>query len=170
MELKKLKGIKTAYLVIIMVVGVLIVFLSNSLTSAPKREDPPDIAEDTVPTDDAEDKLREIIESIDGVSDVKVYITYENRGVKSIAAFGEESVATDGAKKTVSSKSEPVTVKSGSGESPFVDEEILPEVRGVIIAARGIKSPQLEARITDAVSSALGVPVNRVRILPVSHN
>ena len=163
MELRALKKIKPSYLVLTLALGILLVFLSGAFSKSPtpKEEHVEKMPEET----DTCAKLEEIIESIEGVSNVKIFISYENKGVKKLAKFGEESVAIDKDQKKSSSKNEAVIISNGSEEAPFVNEEILPEVRGVIISAKGINTSELEAKIIDAVSTALGVAVHKVKIV-----
>ncbi len=165
MDIKKLKSIKITYLIIALAAGIALVVLSNGMPkSAPKERT---VTESHKPPDtvDVERRLKEIIESIDGVSDADVFITYENSGVKNIATVTDETYAADDDKRTNSGKSQVVTVRDGSSETPFVEEEKLPQVRGVIISAKGVSDMSLNALITDAVASAMGVPVHRVKIL-----
>ena len=55
--------------------------------------------------------------------------------------------------------------KQSSSEEPFVSEEVLPQVRGVLIVAKGAGDAEVNAKITDAVSAVLGVPIHKVKIL-----
>ncbi len=166
MNIKKLKNIKPVYLVAMLLLGALIMMISNLLplnnneaeVDEPKEKSPPY-------NNDAEIRLGKLIGDIDGVSDVTVFITYENNGVRSVATIGEESTMSDSEKSSSSRKQEVVTKKQGSGEEPFVNEEILPQVRGIIISARGLKSKTLAAQVTDAVASAMGVPLHRVKVI-----
>lgn len=161
----KLKKIKSSYLVSALAAGLIMVVLSNSFMSdnTDKKETVVQ-KEDSFDFEKVADSLTEILESIDGVSDVSVLVTYENYGEEKIATVTESENEGTSGKKT--SKTREVTDKEGSLEKPFVTERILPKVRGVIIAARGVKKTNLEVKITDAVSSALGVPVHRVKIIP----
>ncbi len=165
MNLKKLKSIKPMYLVFTLAIGIVLMILSNTFTQSPPKTKS-EKEETPAPFNfDAEEKLRDILESIEGVSNVKIFINYENNGTKNLAFFGEETSSADGDKKNSTTKKQPVTVVDGGGENPFVNEEVLPKVRGVIITARGIKTKELEVEITEAVSAVLGVPVHRVKIL-----
>lgn len=150
MKLKNLKNIKITYLAAILGAGIVLMLLSNMMSpEAEIPEQPPPEEAAVLKDSSVEDRLRELIEDIDGVSDVSVFVSYENNGVRNIAMSGEKFV----------------TQKEGSAEQPFVTEEVLPQVRGVIIAAKGISTSSLEARISDAVASAMGVPIHRVKIL-----
>ena len=166
MELKGIKNIKPVYLVAALVLGVFIVVLSNfgqkkepEVKENEAREFLPDAA-------NTEKRLEEIINSIDGVSEATVFITYENSGLKNVTTITEEKAEEKGQDKSKSYKTSVVTQKDGSGERPFVREETFPEVRGIIITAKGVGDKTLNALITDAVSSAMGVGPHRVKILP----
>lgn len=166
MELKKLKNIKTSYLVLALFLGIALMVLSKGIKPAKKQEETSQPAVITA-DENAEEKLKEIIGSIDGVSDVSVFITYENSGVKKTSSVYEKSALQDGEKGNESSKETPVMVKDSSGEKPFVKEDVLPMVRGVMISARGIRDPVVKADVTDAVAGVLGIPVHRVKILHI---
>ncbi len=163
--MKKLGRIKSTYLVIFLALGIVLVLLSNfgkdSKETVNKTE-----AKSVFEEADTEKKLKEIIESVDSVSDVSVFISYDNKGMISIASEGEESTASDGEKKTVTKRISAVTKRDSSGEAPFVTEELLPRVRGVIVTARGVSDEVKNALITRAVSTALDVPLHRVKVLP----
>ena len=62
-------------------------------------------------------------------------------------------------------EAETFTSKTNSGEEPFVSEEKLPEVRGVIICAKGVENEEMRLLISDAVSGAMNVPIHRVKVL-----
>ncbi len=160
--LENIKKIKSPYIIAALVAGLIMVILSNSFSDGgkEKKEEKTD-TEIPFNYEYASLQLKEIIGGIDGVSDVNVFVSYENYGSDRIASVRE--VQSDSAK--TSEKTREVMEKDGSTEKPFVREKVLPEVRGVIIAARGIKRKNLEEKITDAVSAALGVPVHRVKII-----
>ena len=162
------KKLKIPHLAAALASGILLILLSNTFTHKEKSEPPLPAMENTLENCDTEKKLAQMLGSIEGVSDVQVLITYENNGVKKVTSFGEQALIQDGAKKTDTIKNTPVTAKNSSGESPFVDEEILPEIRGVLIVAKGLEKRALACEITEAVSAALGVSVNRVKTLPAS--
>ncbi len=163
--MKRLGRIKSTYLVIFLAVGIVLVLLSNF-----GKESKETVSETEVKSvfeeEDTEKKLKEIIEGIDGVDDVSVFISYDNKGMLNIASEGDESTVSDGEKKTSTKRIQAVTKRDGSGEAPFVTEELLPRVRGVIVTARGVSDEVKNALITRAVSTALDVPLHRVKVLP----
>ena len=165
MELKLLKGKKLTYLIVAFAAGIILIVLSGSFNK-PKSKPPP-VAEKTAAPEvgATEKRLEEIIGTVKGVSDVTVFITYENTGVRNTARLTEDTHSQDGQKSQSTRKDNPVIRKESSLEEPFVYEEILPQVRGVIISARGVSDPKTSLVIADAVASALGVPVYKVRVL-----
>ena len=55
--------------------------------------------------------------------------------------------------------------RASSAEEPFVSEEKLPSIRGVLIVAEGVGKSEINAEITEAVSQVLGVAIHKVKIL-----
>lgn len=164
MELSKIKNIKIPYLVTALVLGVFLVILSGIVPREKGRER----AEETAAAPFGEEecrRLEKLIGDIDGVSDVSVFITYENNGIKDVYCVSEKNSSQGDNANSAQTRTEPVTSRDGSLETPFVREEIMPQVRGVIISARGIRNPALKASLTEAVASVFGVSVHRVRIL-----
>lgn len=61
-------------------------------------------------------------------------------------------------------KGKPASVGSGSAEQPLHSTILLPEIAGVAIVCRGGDSPHIQKTLTDLVSTALGIPTNRVAV------
>lgn len=58
----------------------------------------------------------------------------------------------------------PASVGSGSTEEALYSTLLLPEIAGVAIVCRGGDSPHIQKTLTDLVSTALGIPANRVAV------
>ena len=99
--------------------------------------------------DDMQKELELLCEAADGVSDVRVLITFSG-------GYTAHYV-TDGDGKTV-------TVGSGSGETALFSHLSPPAVTGVGVVCRGGNDPEVQRTLTELISSALGVPRNRVYI------
>lgn len=166
MDIKKIKNIKLTYLIGALALGIMLMIMSDSFNK--EKEKPiPTVVENNLPkTEELEKELESIIDDIAGVSDVSVFVTYDNSGVKKIVTVAEENKATEDVKTSANSKTQPVTVKESGRESPFVNEEKLPEIRGIIICAKGVEDSYTNIMVTDAVASAMGVSVHRVKVLP----
>lgn len=166
MDIKKIKNIKLTYLIGALALGIMLMIMSDSFNKE-KEKTIPTVVENNLPkTEEVEKELESIIDDIAGVSDVSVFVTYDNSGVKKIVTVAEENKATEDVKTSANSKTQPVTVKESGRESPFVNEEKLPEIRGIIICAKGVEDSYTNIMVTDAVASAMGVSVHRVKVLP----
>ncbi len=166
MELKLLKGKKFTYLIAALAAGIILVVLSGTFSQ--KEKNHISKVEEKAPAADAEyteRKLEEILSTVKGISDVTVFVTYENNGKKNTAVFTESSHNEDEIKKESTRKDSVVMYKDDGSEQPFVEEEILPEIRGIIISAKGASDDRIKLIIADAVSSAMDVPIYRVKVL-----
>ena len=89
--------------------------------------------------DSIEAKLEDFLKSVDGINEAKVIITLEeSEREKNEGIFGENS------------KSEPV-----------------PKVRGVAVACTNGDNYEVQNKITMLVSSYLGVPTNKIKIVAI---
>ena len=61
-------------------------------------------------------------------------------------------------------KGKPASVGSGSAEQALPSTVLLPEIAGVAIVCRGGDSPAVQQKLIELVSTALGIPSNRVAV------
>lgn len=165
MNIKNLKRVKPHHLLIVLAVGVFLLVSSNFFVPSKKQESDNNKSEAIV-VNDIEERLGEIVKKIDGINDADVFITYENSGVKRHATNIKDDAVTGENNVTVKKETSAVMKKEGSLETPFVSEEILPQIRGVLIVASGADDLKLKEEITVAISAVLGVPLHKVRVLP----
>ncbi len=166
-KLPVLKKLKIKQLSVILLAGALLLALSNLAAVDTKSKKTQQISEksSSVESENTEKRLAEIIGRVKGVSNVSVFITYENNGVHKTADNLKETTSIKDGGTDVSREKTKVMKKQSASEEPFVSEETLPQVRGVLIVANGVGSPAVNAEITDAVSAVLGVAVHKVKIL-----
>lgn len=164
MNIKKFKKIKPYHLLIVLALGVFLLVSSNFFAS-PKNYETNKKSEEMT-ADNIEKRLAETVKKIDGINDADVFITYENNGVKRHATNIKDDAVTGENNVTVKKETSAVMKKEGSLETPFVSEEILPQIRGVLIVASGADDLKLKEEITVAISAVLGVPLHKVRVLP----
>lgn len=162
-----LKKVNKKYFIAVLAVGAALMLVSNLTVNTSQKNDTNVSTEKNaaLKNDDTEKRLAEIIGKITGVSDVSVFITYENNGVhKTVENVTEKNSKSESG--TEASREKNTVMKKQSGtEEPFVHEETLPQVRGVMIVAKGVGGSAINAEITDAVSAVLGVSVHKVKIL-----
>lgn len=100
-----------------------------------------------------EEKIAAVIKSAYSLDEVSVIITYDTAGEKIVE---REYTAAASGEKTFSFGT--------SSAQPFVKGEKLPGVRGALVCAYPL-SEDLSYDIKNAVSTLLGVPVNRVSVI-----
>ena len=165
MELKKLNvmkglkglkdGPKAKVLIFSMaILGVLLLLLSawggGGEKNERKEEEAPEFS-----LEEAEKKLREALEQIDGAGKVHVTLT--------LKAGAEAQLAED---NTGESRQETVIVSSGSGvQSPVVRRYIYPEYQGALVTAQGGGVAETRLRLTEAVASLTGLSKDRITVL-----
>lgn len=122
-----------------------------------------------------QNEMKEALESITGVKDVKVVIyvdasekkVYERNKVTQKQVTQE--IDQEGGKRTVEDTSvdeQLVLVKSGEKEGPIISETKKPIVRGVLVVAKGAENIQIKKWIVEAVTRSLDVPSHRVSVMP----
>jgi len=168
-ELKIQKKIKPHYLIVLLLLGIILMIFSNQI-SQEKVGDTTQLVKKEQNSynkyEDIENRLADIIRKIEGVDDCDVFITFENNGVKKhITNTSESTTSSEGSLSSKKDLSAVMEKKSGS-ESPYISEETMPEIRGVLIVAKGTRQPKIDKEITSAVSAVLGVSLHKVKILP----
>lgn len=122
-----------------------------------------------------EKDLTEMLEKIQGVSDVDVMINLDATSLKiyekNVVSGKQETEETDqnGGKRILTDTSndeQVVLVRKGDGEEPILIQTKKPEVRGVLVVAKGAEHIQIKQWIVEAVSRALDVPSHRISVNP----
>ncbi|WP_243290204.1 stage III sporulation protein AG [Bacillus sp. FJAT-47783] len=122
-----------------------------------------------------ENQLKEALETIVGVDDVTVVVNVDSTSEKIL----EKNTVTQSQSTTESDRNggtrevgdqstdeQVVIIRKGDQEAPIVIKVEKPEIRGVLIVAKGVENIQIKKMMTDAVTRVLDVPSHRVAILP----
>lgn len=123
-----------------------------------------------------ENQLKKAIEDMLGVNNVTVVVNIDstdkqvlekNKNTKSQTT--EETDQSGGHRKVQDSSSDEqvVITRSGDKEVPIVLETKKPEIRGVLIVAKGAENIQVKQMIVEAVTRALDVPSYKVAVTPM---
>lgn len=124
-----------------------------------------------------ENKLKNALDKVDGVGEVCVIVSLESTGKKILAtddeANMEQKEESDGTgNKSVSvnnsSKSTNIYYETQNGEQPYVTSENMPEVKGIVIVAKGGGDGKVASEITLAVEALLDVPTHKIKVLKMS--
>lgn len=122
-----------------------------------------------------ESQLKEALDEMLGVDDVRVVVNIDSTEEKvleknkvSKSQITDETDREGGKRKVQDSSVDEqlVIMRNGEKEVPIVVETKKPEIRGVLIVARGAENIQVKKWIVEAVTRALGVPSHRVAVMP----
>ena len=167
--------------IIILILTVLIintVWSSDNKRSKEQTQDNSKILAQTTSTntneqDNLENKLEEILGSIDGVGKVKVLIKYSESS--SVVAMYNETTSESTTKendKTGSSKDvkekeskKEIVCSDENGENkPITEKVVMPVIEGAIITAQGAKDATIKSSIVSAVEAITGLAVHKIQV------
>ena len=162
------------WIIITGIIGIALILLSEFLPTSNKQESKQVSTEQYAAT--LEQRLQDILCNIYGAGKSQVLVTLEN-GVEYVYA-NEERINTD---KTEDSGDDSIRVQQrddtekklvviggNNGEEALVKTEILPTVKGVVVVCEGGDQAIVQQRITDAVTTALGITSKRVCVIKYS--
>ena len=98
--------------------------------------------------------------NVNGVANVKVTVYFDS-GFETIYAYNEESKSSS---TGTNSEKKYVTIGSGNDESMVCVLERMPNICGVAIVCKGGGNPLVSNQLTNLISSAFGVPKNKIYI------
>lgn len=120
-----------------------------------------------------EGKLKTVLSMIEGVGNAEVVVTLKSSSEKIIDKEYsrrenevEESDSAGGTRKSTEQSYEENTVLIGEDNgTPYVLQEIVPEIEGILVVAEGADSAVIEEKITDALSALFGISPHKIRVL-----
>lgn len=122
-----------------------------------------------------EEQLKKALEDMLGGGNVTVVVNLDSTDQKILeknrttkTQTTDETDQNGGQRKVVDSSTDEqlVITRNGDQESPIVIETKKPEIRGVLVVAKGADDIQVKSRIVEAVTRVLGVPSYRVAVMP----
>lgn len=166
--------------IIILIVTVLII---NSMWSSNEKEKDNNIvdtskvlAQTTTSSnqqDNLEERLEDILASINGVGKVKVLIKYSESSTV-VAMYNEtlsesttkESDGGGGTKdvKETENKKEIVYTDEDGGNKPITEKVVMPVIEGAIITAQGAGNANVKSSIVSAVEAVTGLAVHKIQV------
>lgn len=109
-----------------------------------------------------EKRLEELLQSMEGVGNVKVMITLaasDERVILKDYDISEEPDASRTVESTIF-----YTDENGR-ENPYCQKIITPRVEGVVVVAEGGDDPGRIIEITDVIQSLFDVPIHKIRVV-----
>ncbi len=163
-KLKKtfeIKKTKTKVLVAVGIIGILLILLSEiSFGGSGKKETEVASTDYASYVKELDEKLSDIISSIDGVGNCKVMITLKNT-TESVYAKNTENSQND---SSSSQNSEYVIYDGGNGDSPILLKENFPEIEGVAIVCSGGDNTVIREKVVQCVSSLFNISSSRISV------
>lgn len=141
-------------MLILLAAGLILLCVPTAVTSCRNRNTPTEeVDSQTKYERQCEERIEELCLSLAGIDNAKALVTLERTSEKIYA-------------QNTQSRSDGATVQS-SGEYPasalLLGEEY-PKVRGVAVAVTDGDSPEVQKKVVELVSSALGVPTSKVAV------
>lgn len=174
--LENLSGKKKDSILILLLLGILLLVItvpSGESGMTEEREE----SQQILPLDEAqilEQRLQNILSQVSGAGKTKVMITLKSGGKKIVEKDierAEEHENADqegvtGGSETISQKESTVLEKNGQGnETPYVTEELAPEIEGVLVISQGAGSTFVISEITEAVMALFGVEAHKIKVM-----
>ncbi|MFR8548946.1 MAG: stage III sporulation protein AG [Lachnospiraceae bacterium] len=175
--IEKLKQMKKDQIMILLLAGCLLLVISvpTDPASVPdeqegKETEAPVYLSSGSQTQELEKKLQTILSHVEGIGKAEVMLTLKSNGRKIVEKDREESEAQQQSENSSSQEHDrtehTVLQKDSTGkESPYVAEELKPEVSGVLVIAQGGDNPQTVSEITEAVMALFGVEAHKIKVM-----
>ena len=180
---KKIENIAFLLIVLIITIIVINVILKDNSTSSDKQENKTNtyktLASDTNNTNtnesstNLENKLEEILSTIKGVGEVKVFINYSESSKvvamydeKTTTSSTEETDSSGGLRNTTSTETQKDVIYSddSGNKTPVTEKVIMPTIEGAIITARGASNATVKSNVISAVEAATGLSVDKIQV------
>jgi stage III sporulation protein AG len=122
-----------------------------------------------------EERTKGILEKIVGVGTVDIMVTVDSteeivvqRNMNDSQQKSEETDASGGKRQTTqyTRDGEIVTYSQSGDETPIITKRIKPQVRGVLVVAKGAENKVVRGLIEEAIEKGLNVPSYRISVVP----
>ena len=122
-----------------------------------------------------EQQLTEALSQVEGVGEVNVTVTMESTGKKIVEKDVPQDEQTSSQKdnegmenSTQSSSTQETTVyeeNENGSQTPYISSETYPEIRGVLVVAKGGGDPVIVQQIQEAVMALFHVDAHKIKVL-----
>lgn len=146
---------KPLLIICIGVVGMLCLLFSGRETRTVKKEsaaDPAAVQEEVIK------QLESLLKTVEGVGNVKVYVSIDRLEENIYAKNAEQSSETDRSEKI----EKYVLTEQNNDTEGLVRYTVMPCIRGVAVSCEGGGSVTVRQEVTKLISAALGINANRI--------
>ncbi|MEZ3420353.1 MAG: hypothetical protein K1V95_00205 [Eubacterium sp.] len=163
-EVMEKKKSKTKLLVAVGIIGILLILLSEISFPTAKKDTEVTKNDYTSYAEQLDEKLTDIISSMEGVGKCRVMITLRSTSESIYAKNTENSQSTGSS----SQNSEYVIYDGGNGDSPILLQENFPDIEGVAIVCSGGDNIAVREKIIQCVSALFNISSNRISVSKLS--
>lgn len=111
------------------------------------------------------DELEQALGCMDGVGEVRVMITFQDSGEAVVEKDVTRSSSGQENTQAGSQYQESTIYQEADGRSPYVSQQKLPSVEGVLVIAQGGGDSKVKQDISDAVMALFPVEVHKIKIV-----
>lgn len=154
-------------ILLLIAVGILLLFVSvRDSASEQMQSDKEQHTETEQNTSDdmqryrekMEKQVKEILEQVEGVGKADVMLTLQ--------ASKEKVALKDSTQDDTKTEEETVLLDGGSRESsPYVVQEIEPQIEGIVVVCSGGDSPAMQREIIGAISALFPVESHKIKVM-----
>lgn len=173
-----LKNKKIENLIFIFIILIITLITINSILKEDKKEKrnfENEIGVELASKEELEDenlekKLENILEKIEGVSNVSVLITYsESSSIVPIYNESENKSKTEEKDQSGGTRiSETTDIKkdiiTDSTSTIITEKKLMPKVEGAVVIAKGVKNANVKSNIVSAVEAVTGAATHKIQV------
>lgn len=120
-------------------------------------------------TEDLERRMEETLSLIDGAGQVRVMLTLKDTGEKVVEKdITRRSGGSASAGETTDVSQSTVFSKNGSDETPYISNELTPQVEGVLVVAQGGGDSLVKQNILQSVMALFPLEAHKITIVKMS--
>lgn len=122
-----------------------------------------------------EEKIAGALEHVSGVGKTEIVITFSSNGQKIIEKDQQsdtqkttESDSAGGTRNSEDRSSERTSIyiqEADGSQTPYISEELLPEIQGVLVIAEGGDNAVVVKNITEAIQALFGLEAHKIKIM-----
>lgn len=175
---------KKSQLLLILLVGLLLVVIAIPTKKIESERDSEEIVdtETAVAASDItkysaylEEKIAGALEHVSGVGKTEIVITFSSNGQKIVEKDQQsdsqkttESDSAGGTRDSEDRSSERTSIyiqEADGSQTPYISEELLPEIQGVLVIAEGGDNAVVVKNITEAIQALFGLEAHKIKIM-----
>lgn len=165
MKLEKWTGLLKKYRLAALVVllGVVLMLLPTGGSKAQASGDSSELPGETYSLEKTEQRMAEVLGTIDGVGRVRIMLTLR---AGSSLRLAEDSSLSDSTGGQTKQEKQVLTVNRGSGrQEVVVTQQLYPTYQGAVVVCEGAGSSSVRLAVVNAVSVLTGLSSDRISVV-----